>query len=287
MANQSDWIFEVTEAEFDEKVIKKSHEVAVVVDFWAPWCGPCRSLTPILERMIQKQNGKVVLAKVNTDDEQNLAMQFGISGIPHVIGFRKGNAVVQFTGLLPEEQMQEFFDRLEPTAAEKEADAAAQLEKTDPAEAEKRYRQALKEDPNQESAMVGLARVLLDLNKHAEVSDLLEPIGPHSAFAAEAEKLRAMVWLKEQAKDLADEATLRQKTAANPENADALCDLGCVLAANGKSAEALESLFQAGSLDRKLVSTRVKETMVKIFFVVGARSELADTYRDKLTKILY
>src|SRR5476651_748762 len=147
MASKSAWVFDVTEAEFEEKVLKKSHEVPVVVDFWAPWCEPCRNLAPILEAAIEKRTGEVLLAKANTDEVQNLAMQYGVNGIPHVVGFRKGRAVVQFTGLLPEAQMAEFFDRLKPTEAEKTVEAAAELEKTNPAEAESMYRLAFKNDP--------------------------------------------------------------------------------------------------------------------------------------------
>src|ERR1022692_3157800 len=127
MSEKSPWIYDATEADFDEKVLKKSHEVPVVVDFWAPWCGPCRNLTPILEGMIEARKGEVLLAKANTDDEQNLAMQYGVNGIPHVVGFRKGRPVVQFTGLLPEAQMAEFFDRLKPTEAEKSVEGCRSL----------------------------------------------------------------------------------------------------------------------------------------------------------------
>jgi putative thioredoxin len=287
MASNSQWIFDVNEPEFETKVIQKSHEVPIIVDFWAPWCGPCRALAPILEKLVEEQAGKVLLAKVNTDDNQELAMQFGVSGIPHVVGIRKGRAVVQFTGLLHESQLPEFLARLQPSEAEKDAEAAAQLEKTNPADAEVKYRAALKINPNQEDAIVGLARVLIDQRKDEDAAEVLEQIGSHGEFGAEADKLRAKLWLREQAKDLPSEESLREKVSAEPANGQAFCDLGCVLAANGKSTEALEMLFQAGRHDRKLVSTRVKETMVKIFFVIGVRSELADAYRDKLTALLY
>jgi putative thioredoxin len=287
MADKTEWIFDVTEADFEEKVLKKSSEIPVVVDFWAPWCGPCRALTPILEQAIDKLSFAVLLAKVNIDDEVGLATQFGINSIPHVVGFRRGRPVVQFTGLIHESQLPEFFERLQPTEAEKDTEAAAQLEKSNPADAEAKYRAALKSNPHQEDAIVGLARVLIEQKQDKDAADVLEQIGSHGEFGAEADKLRAILWLREKAKDLQGEEQLRKTVAANAKDANALCDLGIALAANSQTAEALETLFQAGRVDRKLVASRVKEAMVKIFFVIGVRSEMADAYRDKLTALLY
>ncbi|MSQ95139.1 MAG: thioredoxin [Gemmataceae bacterium] len=287
MAIKSEWVFDVTEADFEEKVLKKSQDVPVVVDFWAPWCGPCRSLGPILEGMIDQRAGKALLAKVNTDEQQGLAAQYGINALPTVVAFRKGRAVLSFEGVLPEAQLTDFFNRLEPTEAEKSAETAATLEKTDPAKAEEMYRLALKNNPDQEDAMVGLARLLVDQKNNEEANDLIERIGPGGEFGAEAEKLRAILWLADRAKDFPDGEALRKKVKTNPKDAQSQYELGCVLAADGKTTESLETLYQAGMLDRKLATAKVRETMVKIFFVIGVRSDLADAYRDKLTSMLY
>jgi putative thioredoxin len=287
MAKNSAWVFDVTEAEFEEKVVKKSQETPVVVDFWAPWCAPCKSLAPILEAKVTERAGAVLLAKVNTDEEQNLAAQFSISGIPHVVAFRKGKPFLQFTGLLAEAQLVDFFTQLQPTEAERTIENAAALEKTKPADAENLYRLALKAKPNQEDAIVGLARVLIDQKKDKEAAELLEQIGSHGDFGPESDKLRAILWLREQTKDLPGEDALRAKVKRESKNGQALFELGCALAANGKTTDALETLLQAGRLDSKLATSKVREAMVKIFFVIGVRSELADTYRNKLTSLLY
>ncbi len=287
MSEPSSWVFNVTEAEFEEKVVKKSHEVAVVVDFWAPWCGPCKTLGPILESEIAKRGGEVVLAKVNTDEEQKLAMFYRIEGLPTVIAFKAGKPIDEFVGMLPEQSVAEFLKRVGPSDLEKQAHAAEAIAKSDPAAAEKSFRDALAKAPNQEDATLGLVRLLADQNRDKEAAELLENLGPGNQHADEIERLNALLWLRAKAAGFSDEPALRKAVDSDPKNAVAKVDLGVRLALLGRHQDALAMLLTAGESDFKLAGTRVKESMVKVFQLIGNRNPLADEYRAKLTSLLY
>lgn len=285
---KSPWVFEVGEKDFEQKVLAKSRETPVVVDFWAPWCGPCRSLGPVLEKLIGQRNGEVLLAKVNIDEEQTLAYRYNVQSIPLVIGFKDGKAALEFLGLLPEKQLVDFLDRLQPSQADRLAQQAIELERTNPAEAERVYRQAIKDDPGQEQAVVGLCRILIAQQHDAEASERLQHFFPAAPeLRDEKEKLEAMLWLRREAGDRGDEPTLRHRLSLDPKNAITQYDLGVVEAAAANYEEALKLLYDAGELDRKMAASKVKEAMVKIFHAIGVRHPLADEYRDKLAGILY
>lgn len=282
---KSQWVVNVTEANFVREIVERSRQVPVIVDFWAPWCSPCRSLAPLLERIVDEQQGKVILAKVNTDENPGLARQFAAEGIPAVYAVKDGAIVDRFVGLLPEAQIRAFVSGLLPTAAENEAKDAASLEARDPSAAEKAYREALAAEPKLEKARVGLARVLL--RSEGREKEALELIAGIEAgeFAEEAERLRSLIELRQTPHSDADLAEARNRL--RPDDAPSLLALGRVQAARGDYVPALESLLAAAELDRDLGRTEIRETMVKIFRVLGQQNETVENYRRKLQRLLY
>jgi putative thioredoxin len=284
---QSSWVVDVRTDQFQREVIERSHERPVVVDFWAPWCGPCRALGPILERLVAERGGEVVLARVNTDEAPELAMQFNVSSIPLVVAFRHGRPVLDFLGVLPEAQIRAFLDRVSPTEAERLAEQARALEATDPDEAEGLYRRALAADRRDEAAAVGLARLLIARGQDDEARGLLAEAGGSGELAAEVERLNGLLGLRGLARGLGDEASLRKRLEADPKDARAHYELGCVLAAAGRYDEALQQLLAAAELDPSLAAGKAREAMVEVFQVVGPQSALANDYRNRLTTLLY
>jgi putative thioredoxin len=283
----SAWIFDVGQTDFDRQVLDRSRERPVVVDFWAPWCGPCRLLGPLLEKLIEERKGEVLLAKVDIDRAQDLAVQYGIDAIPAVMAFRNGKPALDFVGVLPEAQLRAFLDQLVPSEADHLARQAAALEEKQPAEAEALYGRALKLDDRNQAALVGLARRLLAKGDEKEAADLIAQASPGGEQAAEVERLAGVVSLHQLARAFGDEANARRRQEADPANARLRYELGCILAAAGRYQEALDLLLSAAEADRKLGAADVREAMVKIFQVIGTRSELADQYRDRLTRVLY
>ncbi|MBV9125940.1 MAG: thioredoxin [Planctomycetes bacterium] len=286
-SSQTAPIINVGEEDFERAVIEQSHERPVIVDFWAPWCPPCRMLAPLLEKLVRERGGAVVLAKVNLDQNQNLAAAFGVESIPAVKAFRDGKLVLEFVGLLPEDQLRQFLDQVSPTEADQLVRQAKELEASQPAEAEARYRRARELDRFQEAALVGLARLLVTRGQDQEAGEFLEQVGPGGELGQEAQRLQGLLFLRRTTAPLGDEASARRRLEAEPDNPQRLFELGCILANREQYPEALALLLSAAEKDRALAGSRVREVMVQIFQILGVRSPLADEYREKLAQVLY
>lgn len=286
-ASASPNVFDVAEADFERDVIQKSHERPVVVDFWAPWCGPCRQLGPLLERLVEERGGEVALAKVNIDQAQQLAAEFRIESIPAVVAFHKGRPVQHFVGLLPELHLRGFLDTVCPTEADRLAQQGAEKETTDSQGAEALFRKALELNRDQPLAIVGLARLLAAQDKTTDAEELLDRLIPGGEQAVAADQLRGQIKLRSLTDGLPPEAAIRQGLQAAPQDLTLRYQLGCRLAGAGKFPEALAELLSVAEADRALATGPVKEAMVQIFHAVGVLSPLADEYRRKLTSVLY
>ena len=279
----SKWVIDATSETFQAEVVDRSRELPVVIDFWAPWCGPCRALGPVLEKIATEKDGAFLLAKVNTDEHPDLAQAFQVNGIPAVFAIRDGKLVNKFEGMLPEEEVRKFLDTLAPTEAENALGSALELEKGDPKVAVAAYRQLFGDEPDNPAVRLGLARALLASGgSNTEIEALLAPIevGEH---VDEAERVRTIMQLQSVPHSEADLATAQ----AGGTSAEALLIVGQVLAARGEYIPAMEELLKAAEEDKKLGGTSVRELMVQIFTVIGARSPEADDYRGRLRNLLY
>jgi putative thioredoxin len=278
---------DVTENNFMQEVIEASRRVPVLVDFWAPWCGPCRSLGPILEKLAAEYQGRFRLAKVNSDENQALAGQFGVRGIPNVKAVVSGQIVNEFTGALPESAVREFIDALLPSPAEplrQEALAAHARGETDATR--KLLLEAIRLDPKHEQARLDLIGILIDAGDLAEAQRLLDEIMDAGKDRARIDSLAARLALAGDAAGGADEETLRARIAADAGDLAVRLDLARMLAAKQDFRGALEELLEIVRRDRSFDDDIGRKTMLQIFSLLGADSDLMREFRGKLSSLL-
>ncbi len=285
-------IKDTTTQTFVKDVIEESKRQPVLIDFWAPWCGPCKQLTPILEKAVRAAKGKVKLVKMNIDEHPSIPGQMGIQSIPAVIAFVNGQPADGFMGALPESQVMAFLERLtkdriggEAKDLLKAADAA--LAEGDPAGAAELYAQLLEEDNTNVAALAGLVRCYVETGAIEQAKQTLALIPDAKRTEAPVLAAKAALDLAEQAKSVGPIGDLEQKVAANPADHQARFDLALALNGKGRRAEALEHLISIVRRDRKWNDDGARKQLVQFFDAWGPADEATIEGRKRLSSILF
>jgi putative thioredoxin len=288
----SDLIKETTTQTFVKDVIEESKRQPVLIDFWAPWCGPCRQLTPIIEKAVRAAKGKVKLVKMNIDEHPAIPGQMGIQSIPAVIAFVNGQPADGFMGALPENQVMAFLERLTKDRIGGEAKdllAAADtaLAEGDFAGAADLYAQLLDEDNTNVQALAGLARCYVETGAIEQAKQTLALVPDSKSNEASVLAAKAALDLVEQAQSLGPIAELEQKVAANPMDHQARFDLALALNGKARRLEALEDLISIVKRDRKWNDDGARKQLVQFFEAWGPTDEATIEGRKRLSSILF
>ncbi|MBB3525220.1 MULTISPECIES: thioredoxin [Rhizobium] len=289
------YITDTTTANFGKDVIEESRNQPVLVDFWAPWCGPCKQLTPVLEKVVNEAKGRVRLVKMNIDDHPSIAGQLGIQSIPAVIAFVNGRPADGFMGAVPESQIQQFIDRIAGPAG---ADEAAEIEAvlTEAAEllaagnineAAQLYAAVMQADPENAKAVAGMAECMIAANQHERarqtLTDLPEELAKDPGIQAVLKKLEQI----EEARKLGDPVALERDLAVNPDDHEARLKLAKILNVEGRRDEAAEHLLLIMRKDRAFDDDGARRQLLQFFEVWGFKDPATVSARRKLSAMLF
>jgi putative thioredoxin len=280
---------DVSQADFEEQVVAASHLQPVVIDFWAPWCAPCKVLKPILEKLAAEYEGKFKLAKVNSDENQEIAARYAVRGIPSVKAMVDGNIVNEFTGALPESSVREWLDRIIPSPAEElRREAQRMVDADDLDGALQKLAEAARLEPNNEVVRVDSAEILLAQNNADEAQRLLDSLrDPDILKDARVLQLKAQVRLAEMKEEAESEASLAAAIAANENDLEARFRLANVLIAANRAAEGMDQLLEIVRRDRSFRDDIGRKTLLDVFNLLGGQGELVSEYRRKLSGLLH
>lgn len=294
-ANAAELVFDVTEADFMEKVIEASKEVPVIVDFWAPWCGPCKTLGPALEEAVNKARGAVKMAKVNIDENQMIAGQLRIQSIPTVYAFWNGQPVDGFQGAVPPSEIQSFIDRVVKAAG---GDASGGLDEAVTAaedmlaegaavDAAQTFAAILQEDPQNAAAYGGLARAHIAMEDFDQAEAILNGAPIEISKKPELEAAHAQLDLARQATNAGPVDELKAQVEADPDDHQARLDLAQALHAKGEVQEAVDQLLELFRRDREWNDGAAKQLLFTIFEALPPQDPIALNGRRRLSSMIF
>lgn len=282
------FVVDLKQDQFESEVVERSRTTPVLVDFWAPWCGPCHSLSPVLEKLADEFAGAFLLAKINTDENPDLALAFQIRSIPQVVLFQEGQAVDQFSGVLPEAEIRQFLKPYCPSEVDKLfAGAQGKLETGQKSEARDLLQQVVDREPQHWAARLALAKLLIGEQQLEQARSHLQPI-PFLADEREAaDRLRQVIGFHADCETAGGLTALRSRLESNPKDLAARMSLASCLAATGQYREALEEFLAVVARDKHYREDSARKAMLAVFSLVGERSDLAEEFRGRLARTLY
>ena len=291
-AGAGDYIKDTTTETFMADVVEASKQVPVIVDFWAPWCGPCKQLTPVLEKVVNAAQGAVRLVKMNIDDHPEVAQQLRVQSIPAVFAFKDGQPVDAFQGALPESQIKQFIEKLAGEIGPSPADQLTEMARETFAqgqlqEAAQMFAQALQQEAGHIGAIAGLALCYLQSGDADRASQTLELAPPYKANDPELASVRAAIALDAKAGDVGETTELRAKLDANPKDYQARFDLALALNGAGDREGAVNELLEIIAMDRAWNEEAARKQLLEFFDAYGPTDDVTKDGRKRLSSILF